>query len=97
MSLAVVACNLCVLFQRHLGWTDRVTAAALRFLLFTTGGIISNAGGRTTIRLAVPAGQRSWWRSLYEKLLAVLPNCNAIPSCPQPDARKACQNSTGFE
>jgi hypothetical protein len=64
MSLAVVACNLCVLFQRHLGWTDRVTAAALRFRLFTTGGIISNAGGRTTIRLAV------------------LPNCNAISSCP---------------
>lgn len=81
MSLAVVAYNLCVLFQRHLGWMDRVTAATLRFRLFTTGGIISNTGGRTTIRLAVPAEQRPWWRSLYEKLLGVLPNCNAIPSC----------------
>jgi hypothetical protein len=28
MSLAVVACNLCVLFQRHLGWTDRVPLTA---------------------------------------------------------------------
>ncbi|MEO8166009.1 MAG: IS1380 family transposase [Betaproteobacteria bacterium] len=82
MSLAVVAYNLCVLFQRHLGWMDRVTATTLRFRLFTTGGIISQAGGRTTIRLAVPVEQRAWWRSLYEKLLSVLPNCNAIPSSP---------------
>lgn len=82
MSLAVVAYNLCVLFQRHLGWMDRVTASTLRFRLFTTGGIISNSGGRTTIRLAVPHEQRDWWRRLYEKLLSVIPNCNAIPSCP---------------
>jgi len=82
MSLAVLAYNLCVLFQRHLGWMDRVTAATLRFRLFTTGGIISNTGGRTTIRLAVPLEQRAWWRGLYEKLLGVLPNCNAIPTCP---------------
>ena len=82
MSLAVVAYNLCVLFQRHLGWKDRVTASTLRFRLFTTGGIISKAGGRTTIRLAVPQEQRAWWRNLYEKLLSQFPNCNAIPSCP---------------
>jgi hypothetical protein len=82
MSLAVVAYNLCVLFQRQLGWLDRVTAATLRYRLFTTGGIISRAGGRTTIRLAVPTEQRDWWRNLFEKLLGVLPNCNAIPSTP---------------
>jgi len=82
MSLAVVAYNLCVLFQRHLGWMDRVTASTLRFRLFTTGGIISKAGGRTTIRLAVPPEQRPWWRALYEKILSAFPNCNAIPSCP---------------
>jgi hypothetical protein len=82
MSLAVMAYNLCVLFQRHLGWMDRVTAATLRFRLFTTGGIISQTAGRTTIRLAVPIEQRDWWRSLYEKLLGVIPNCNAIPSSP---------------
>ena len=88
MSLAVVAYNLCVLFQRHLGWQDRVTAATLRFRLFTTGGIISRTGGRTTIRLAVPSEQRDWWRSLYEKLLSVFPNCNAIPACPPTPALK---------
>jgi len=82
MSLAIVAYNLCVLFQRHLGWLQRVTAATLRFRLFTTGGIISRAGGRTTIRLAVPPEERAWWQGLYEKILSVFPNCNAIPSCP---------------
>jgi Transposase DDE domain group 1 len=82
MSLAVMSYNLCVLFQRCLGWMDRVTAATLRFRLFTTGGIISKAGGRTTIRLAVPPEQPDWWRNLYEKLLGVIPNCNAIPSSP---------------
>lgn len=82
MSLAVMSYNLCVLFQRRLGWMDRVTAATLRFRLFTTGGIISKAGGRTTIRLAVAPDQRDWWRNLYEKLLGVIPNCNAIPSSP---------------
>lgn len=60
MVLAVFAYNLCMLFQRHLGWQDRVTAATLRFRLFTTGGIISRSGGRTTIRLAVPPKQRDW-------------------------------------
>jgi hypothetical protein len=28
----------------------------LRFLIFTTGGIISRTGGYTTIRLSVPEG-----------------------------------------
>ena len=82
MSLSVVAYNLCVLFQRHLGWLDRVTAATLRFRLFTTGGVISRSGGRTTIRLAVAHDQRVWWRNLYEKILSAFPNCNAIPSSP---------------
>jgi hypothetical protein len=80
MVLAVLAYNLCILFQRHLGWLDRVTAATLRFRLFTTGGIISRSGGRTTIRLAVPAEERDWWRTLFEKLLSPWPNCNSF--CP---------------
>jgi Transposase DDE domain group 1 len=78
MVLAVFAYNLCVLFQRHLGCLERVTAATLRFRLFTTGGIISRSGGRTTIRLAVPPAQRDWWRSLFEKLLCPWPNCNSF-------------------
>jgi len=82
MSFAVMAYNLCVLFQRHLGWMDRVTAATLRYRLFTTGGIISNTGGRTTVRFAVPVEQRQWWRNLFQKLLSQFPNCNALPSSP---------------
>jgi hypothetical protein len=34
-----------VSFQQRLGWLDRVTAATLRFRLFTTGGIISQTAG----------------------------------------------------
>ncbi len=79
LSLAVFSYNLCVLFQRHLGWLDRVTAATLRYRIFHTGGIISETGGRTTIRLAVRAeGERAWWRRLLEKLQSPVPNCNAV-------------------
>ena len=42
LCLAVLSYNLTQLFQRHLGWLERVTASTLRFRLFTTGGIISN-------------------------------------------------------
>jgi len=79
LSLAVLSYNLCVLFQRHLGWLDRVTAATLRYRIFNTGGIISETGGRTTIRLAVRAeGERAWWRPLLEKLQSPVPNCNSV-------------------
>ena len=81
LSLAVFSYNLCVLFQRHLGWLDRVTAATLRYRIFHTGGIISQTGGRTTIRLAVRAeGERAWWQRLLEKLQSPFPNCNAVPA-----------------
>src|SRR5262249_40903967 len=79
LSLAVLSYNLCILFQTHLGWLDRVTAATLRFLVFTTGGIISQSGGYLTIRLAIrhPVS-RHWWRCILEKLTCPLPNCNAV-------------------
>jgi hypothetical protein len=81
LSLAIVSYNLCMLFQRHLGWMERVSAGTLRFRLFTTGGIVSRTGGLTTIRLAVPLEQRAWWRALFEKLLSRYPNCNAVEAC----------------
>lgn len=86
LSLAVLSYNLCVLFQSHVGWLEKVTAATLRFRLFTTGGVISRTGGYTTIRLAVPAGpDRRWWRCLLEKLTCPFPNCIAVeklsPNC----------------
>lgn len=82
LGLAIVSYNLCVLFQRHLGWLERSTAWTLRFRLFNTGGIISNTGGRTTIRLSVPENERPWWRAIFEKLLSLFPNCNAVSPRP---------------
>ena len=82
LSLAIVTYNLNVLFQRRLGWQERVTAATLRFRLFTTGGIISQTAGRTTIRLSVPESQREWWRELLTKLHCQFPNCNAVSQTP---------------
>lgn len=84
LSLAVLSYNLCVLFQRHLGCLERVTAGTLRFRLFSTGGILSRTGGITTIRLSVPESQRPWWRALFEKLVSPFPNCNAVSQWPDP-------------
>ena len=75
--------NLTQRFHRHLGWLDRVTAATLRCRLFTTGGIISQTGGLTTIRLAVrDEGERAWWRALLDKTLSRYGNCNAGAQTP---------------
>src|SRR2546425_230089 len=82
LSLAVLSYNLCVLFQRRLGWLDRVTAATLRFRLFTTGGIISQTAGRTTIRLSVPEPERAWWREVLAKVRGEFPKCNAVSQTP---------------
>jgi len=71
-----------VLFQRRLGWLDRVTAATQRFRLFATGGIISQTAGRTTIRLSVPEAERNWWREVLTKLRCEFPNCNAVSQTP---------------
>jgi len=82
LSLAVLSYNLCVLFQRHLGWLEHVTAGTLRFRLFTTGGILSERGGVTTVRLAVPRKEKAWWQALFEKITSPFPNCNAVSQCP---------------
>lgn len=79
LSLAVFSYNLCVLLQQHLGWMDRVTAATLRFLVFSTGGVISRTGGYLTLRLAVRKPEhRHWWRCVLEKLACPFLNCNAV-------------------
>jgi Transposase DDE domain group 1 len=85
LGLAIFSYNLCILFQRHLGWVERVSAGTLRFRLFTTGGILSHTGGLTTIRLAVPPPQRAWWRALFEKLLSPF-NCTAVETTVVPNS-----------
>jgi hypothetical protein len=83
LSLAILSYNLTQLFQRHLGWLDRVTANTLRFRLLTTGGILSQTSGVTSIRLAVRDPQeRAWWRALLEKTISLIPNCNAVAQSP---------------
>jgi hypothetical protein len=79
LSLAVLSYNLCQLFQRHLGWKERVTTSTLRFRLFTTGAVASRRGGSPTLRLAVPAGPiRHWWRRVLEKITSPIRNCVAV-------------------
>jgi len=82
LSLATVTYNLTVLFQRHLGWQQKVTIHSLRFWLFVTAGVLSYAQGKTTIKLAVPHRERTWWRRLWEKILCPFPNCNAVENRP---------------
>lgn len=82
LALAIVAYNLTVLFQRHLGWQTKVTIHSLRFWIFITGGLLSKPSGQPTVKLAIPEKERSWWRALWGKILCPLPNCNAVENRP---------------
>jgi Transposase DDE domain group 1 len=82
LSLATLTYNLTVLFQRHLGWQKKVTIHSLRFWLFVTAGVLSYPKGKTTIKLAVPQRERTWWQRLWEKIASPLPNCNAVENRP---------------
>jgi hypothetical protein len=80
--LAIIAYNLCVLFQRELGLLEKVELSTLRFRLFTRAAVFSRAQGRATLKFAIPKPQRDWWCSLLEKLSCELPpfNCNSVGS-----------------
>ncbi len=82
LSLATLTYNLTVLFQRHLGWQQKVTIHSLRFWLFVTAGVLSYPRGQTTIKLAVPVRERAWWQRLWQKILNPWPNCNAVENRP---------------
>ena len=82
LSLAALTYNLTVLFQRHLGWQQKVTIHSLRFWLFVTAGVLRHPRGKTTVKLAVPQRERGWWRRLWEKILSPPPNCNAADNRP---------------
>ena len=45
-----------------------MTIGSLRYWLFVTAGVISHPQGQTTIKLAVPAKERDWWRRLWEQI-----------------------------
>ena len=78
LSLATLTYNPFVLFERHLGWQQKVTLRNLRFWLFVTAGVLSHLAGKTTLKLAVPERERDWWHRLWEKILNPFPNCNAV-------------------
>ncbi len=80
--MATLTYNLSVLFQRPVGWQQKVTIHTLRFWLFVTAGVLSQPQGKTTIKLAVPPRERGWWRQLWEKILSPLPNGNAVENRP---------------
>lgn len=82
LSLTVLTYNLSVLFARHLGWLEKVTIGTLRFRLFSTAGILSHAQGGTLIKMGIPPPNRAWWRTVWDKLLAEFPNCNAVAQAP---------------
>ena len=82
LSLAVLTYNLSILFQRHIGWLERVSVSTLRYRLFQRAGIISFAQGLTTIKIAVPRRYRVWWERLWDKILSLISNCNAVGKNP---------------
>jgi Transposase DDE domain. len=81
-QLAILAYNLCVLFQRQLGLLERVELATLRFRLFTRAAVFSYAQGHPTLKFAIQRSQRTWWSNLLDKLNCDLPpmNCNSVGS-----------------
>lgn len=82
LSLATLTYNLVLLFERHLGWQQKVTLRSLRFWLLMTAGVLSHPAGQITVKLAVPERERDWWRRLCTKLLNPIPNCNAVENRP---------------
>ena len=82
--LAILAYNLCVLFQRQLGLLKKVELSTLRFRLFTRAAVFSCKAGRDTLKFAIPKAQRAWWGEVLEKLRSELPpfNCNSVEGMP---------------
>lgn len=79
LSLAVISYNLVVLFQQKLGWQhERITTKTLRYWVFVTAGSLVSHARKRLLQLAIPPGQRDWWRMVWEKIACPYPNCNAV-------------------
>ena len=46
LSLACLTYNLILLFERHLGWQQKVSRRNLRYWLFVTAGVLESSGGQ---------------------------------------------------
>ncbi len=82
LSLASMIYNLIVLFERHLGWQQKMTLRNMRCWLFVTAGGLSHPAGKTTIKLVVRTEERDGWRRLWAKILNPHPNCDAVENQP---------------
>lgn len=83
-QLAIAAYNLCVLFQRELGMTQKVELRTLRMHLFTRAGVWSRAGNRPTLRISISEKFHDWWTQILERIQSPIPpgivQCNAAES-----------------
>jgi len=86
LSLACLTYNLIVLFERHLGWQQKVTLRNLRFWLFVTAGVLSRPAGKATIKLAVSERERDGWRRLRGKFSALSPTAMQKKTTPHSQA-----------
>lgn len=79
LNLAVISYNLMVLFQQKLGWQhERITTKSMRYWMFVTAGALVSHARKRILELAIPPGQRDWWRRVWEKIACPYPNCNAV-------------------
>tara|TARA_B100001971_G_C18201714_1_gene545039 strand:+ start:137 stop:1495 length:1359 start_codon:yes stop_codon:yes gene_type:complete len=79
--LAIAAYNLCVLFQRELGFSRKVELRTLRMQLFCRAAVWSRSQNAPTLRIGLSKEHHSWWNQVLDRLLSPLPpsllRCNA--------------------
>jgi hypothetical protein len=78
LSLAVFTYNLYQLFCRQVGMLGPATITTARYRLFHCAAILSRRHNQTTLALAIPPPARAWWTQLWQRLLPLQPNCDAV-------------------
>ena len=79
LSLSIISYNLSVLLQQFFQWHEPVRAETLRQRLFRTGGVLSQRGGQTILRISASKGKtRRWWQAFFAKLASAKNNCMAV-------------------
>jgi hypothetical protein len=79
--MAIIAYDLCVLFQRELGIDNKVELTTLRLKLFCHAAVWSRPANAPTLRFAIEKKWRPWWNDILERLVSPIPpgiiRCNA--------------------
>jgi hypothetical protein len=83
LSLSVISYNLSVLLQQFFGWKKPVRAETVRQRLFRTGGVLSQRGGQSILRISAGCSKaRRWWQGFLSKLSSLKINCMAVEAFP---------------